>query len=157
MLRRFLAAVLTLCCVPIAAANDTLSYDETKAIFAGQTTMSYDSAHGTQVEYLSPNGSTHLLYPGNTVIVKGQWKLNRTDEQGVFDLCFRYPGNSYNPATGRPGGQWECQVAGFYYQGLSELKAGDFLGLARSSTPPFILSAKKTTIMELITQRLRNQ
>jgi hypothetical protein len=157
MLRQFLATVLMLCCVPIAAANDTLSYDEVKAIFAGQTAMSYDSTHGTQVEYLSTTGSAYLLYPGNTTIVKGQWRLNRTDEQGVFNLCFRYPGNSYNPATGQAGGQWECQIAGFYYQSLAELKAGDFLGLARSSTPPFILSPKKTTIMELITQRLRSQ
>ncbi len=149
--RQFSAAVLLTCCpfVATAVGSGTIGYDETKAIFADQTVMSHDSAHGTQVEYLSRAGKTYLLYPGNTTVVKGEWRLNRTDQPDVFSMCFRYPSNSYNPATGQTGGAWECQPAGFYLNGLSEMQQGDGFGLSRSSTVPFVLSHKKTTLSQL--------
>lgn len=112
--------------------------------------MSYSSAHGTQVEFLSSAGRTYLLYPGNTGIVKGSWRLDRTEETGVFNICFRYPSNSYNPATGQAGGGWECQIAGFYFAGLSEVVPGDLLGLSRRSAFPFVLSRGRTSVEALL-------
>src|SRR5690606_18542591 len=68
-----------------------IGYDETKGLFAGVTFVHYDRGHGTQVEYMAKNGKTYLLYPGNKVIVRGTWKLDRTDKPKVFNLCFKYP------------------------------------------------------------------
>lgn len=159
MFRQFLAAVILVCSFPVAMAvgSGTIGYDETKAIFAGQTVMSYDSGHGTQVEYLSRAGKTYLLYPGNTTVVQGEWRLSRTDQPDVFSMCFRYPSNSYNPATGQTGGMWECQPAGFYLRGLSEIQEGDGFGLSSASAVPFVLSPRRTTLSQLAAEWERNR
>ena len=65
-------------------------------------------------------------------------------------MCFRYPTNSYNPVTGQAGGNWECQIAGFYYAGLEEIVQGDPLGLSRRSEVPFVLSPAKATFAQLL-------
>ena len=41
---------------------------------AGYTIMNYDHGHGTTLEYLAPDGRTHLLYPLNGAIVVGEWR-----------------------------------------------------------------------------------
>ena len=127
-----------------------IGYDETKAQIANMTMLFYDRVHGTQVEYNGSNGKTYLLYPGNKVIVKGQWKLERTDNPSVFNMCFKYPANSYNPATNQSGGSWECQKAGFYLIGPIERAQGDVLGLAKGDAAPFILQKRKTSLKSLV-------
>jgi hypothetical protein len=148
MLALFLVALALL--PGIAGADYVIGYDETKSLFSGQTMMSYDPGHGTQVEYIAPNGRTYLLYPGNKVIVHGSWKLARTDKPTIFNLCFKYPSNSYNPVTKQSGGAWECQIAGFYLRGIADHAKGDVLGLAKSSAVPFVLSRARTSLSALI-------
>jgi hypothetical protein len=131
-----------------AAAPYVIGYAETKSLIANMTMMSYDRGHGTQVEFIATNGRTYLLYPGNEVIVKGEWKLDPTDNPKVFNMCFRYPKNSYNPSTGQSGGKWECLAAGYYLGGMVETAAGDVLGLSKGV--PFVLSKRKTSLARLI-------
>ena len=133
-----------------AFAGYVIGYAETKSLIANMTMMTYDRGHGTQVEYLSGNGKTYLLYPGNSVIVRGSWKLVKTDNPRVFDMCFKYPSNSYNPSTGQNGGSWECRPAGFYLRDISDRQNGDFLGLAKSKEVPFVLAKKKTRLTDLL-------
>ena len=144
--------IFTLFGVQSVTADYVIGYDETKSLIANMTMMSYDRAHGTQVEFIARNGRTYLLYPGNTVIVKGEWKLNRTKKPNVFDMCFRYPSNTFNPATGQKGGGWECQAAGFYLRDIAEVKEGDVLGLSKSSAAPFELQRRKTSLSRLMRQ-----
>lgn len=144
-----LALVLAVTAVHAAGKPYVIGYDETKSLIANMTMMSYDRQHGTQVEYIAKNGRTYLLYPGNKGIVKGEWKLNRTDKPKVFEMCFRYPSNSYKPATKQSGGSWECQAAGFYLAGTSEHATGDVLRLSKSTNVPFVLSKRKTSLSKL--------
>lgn len=127
-----------------------IGYEETKGLFAGVTFVHYDRGHGTQVEYMARNGKTYLLYPGNKVVVRGNWKLDRTDEPKVFNLCFKYPGNSYNPVTGQAGGGWECRPAGFSLVDVVDSAEGDVLGLAKSEQVPFVLSKRKARLGDLL-------
>ena len=112
--------------------------------------MTYDGAHGTQVEYIASNGKTRLLYPGNKVVLEGRWKLERTAKPTVFNLCFKYGTNTYNPATGATGGAWECQPAGYYLAAVTDHMKGDVLGLAKSLDVPFVLAKRKTNLKNLI-------
>lgn len=132
------------------AEGDAIGYAETKSIIANETMMTYDPGHGTQVEYIAKNGKTYLLYPGNAKIVKGQWKLDRTANPNVFNLCFRYPSNSYNPVTKQAGGGWDCQPAGFYLMGVRDHLQGDVLGLSKSAQVPFVLEKRKTKLSDLM-------
>jgi hypothetical protein len=152
LFRSIIALVVgAFCLLPVmASAGYLIGYDETRSLFSGQTMMSYDPGHGTQVEYIAPNGKTYLLYPGNKVIVHGSWKLERTPKPTVFSLCFKYPSNSYNPVTKQFGGSWECQIAGFYLRGIADHAKGDVLGLARSSAVPFVLSPGRTSLSALL-------
>jgi hypothetical protein len=127
-----------------------IGYEETKGLFAGVTFVHYDRGHGTQVEFMAKNGQTYLLYPGNKVVVRGSWKLERTDKPKVFNLCFKYPGNSYNPITKQSGGGWECRPAGFSLVDVVDSAEGDVLGLSRSKQVPFVLSKRKTRLAELV-------
>jgi hypothetical protein len=127
-----------------------IGYDETKGLFAGVTFVHYDRGHGTQVEYMAKNGKTYLLYPGNKVVVRGTWKLERTDKPKVFNLCFKYPDNSYNPITKQLGGGLECQPAGFSLTDVVDSVDGDILGLAKSEKVPFVLSKRKARLADLL-------
>lgn len=127
-----------------------IGYDETKSLVSNETMVSYDRSHGTQVEFNAKNGKTYLFYPGNTVIVKGQWKLNRTNKPNVFDMCFKYPSQSYNPVTKDWGGSWECQPAGFYLAGMIDHATGDVLGLAKRDKVPFVLKKRKAKLANLV-------
>ena len=132
----------------VAYAQPAIGYAETKSLIANMTMMTYDRGHGTQVEYLGKNGKTYLLYPGNTVIVRGEWKLVKTENPRVFDMCFRYPSNSYNPVTQQIGGAWECRPAGFYLRDIVDRQSGDVLGLAKRKQVPFVLAKRKTRLAD---------
>lgn len=152
--RTLIIAVLTLLVSAGGASAQNkpyvIGYDETKGLFAGVTFVHYDRGHGTQVEYMAKNGKTYLLYPGNKVVVRGTWKLDRTDKPKVFNLCFKYPGNSYNPMTKQAGGGWECQPAGFALTDVVDSAEGDVLGLAKSEKVPFVLSKRKARLSDLL-------
>ena len=88
-------------CLPAVAAGNKpylIGYDETKSLLSNKSMMTYDRGHGTQVEFIGKNGKTYLFYPGNTGIVHGAWKLTKTGKAHVYDMCFKYPSQSYNPS-----------------------------------------------------------
>jgi hypothetical protein len=144
---------------PLAAGNKPyiIDYAETKSLFVNKTMVTYDRAHGTQVEYIAANGKTYLLYPGNKVVVRGNWKLSKTKTPKVFELCFKYGANTYNPATGNSGGGWECQAAGFYLVDVVDTGEGDVLGLAAGKEPPFELSRRKASLQQLLRLAARSR
>lgn len=112
----------------------------------GYTNMTYEPSHGTQIEYLSPDGKAFLWYPGNARIVTGQWKLEGAD------ICFAYGGNTYNPVTGTRGGAWECMSLRTQQRGLAERAEGDIFGLARRRQVPFTLDRDRTTLQQIATR-----
>jgi hypothetical protein len=116
------------------------------AFLSGSTVMSYDALHGTQVEYLSPDGRTALWYPGNSGPVPGIWKVTAS-----FDgpnMCFQYGENTYNPVTGQRGAAWECGDASLYLKGVAEAVDGDVFGLMQGRLP-FRLTKAQTTLPAL--------
>lgn len=102
--------------------------------YCGKTLHFYDGSHGNQIEYLAPDGRCYLWYPGNRVIVVGEW---RCDESLVY---FRYGSDTYNAVTGVIGGDWEpCPIARWSVS-IVEAVAGDIFGLEHRL--PFVLEAR---------------
>ena len=81
--------------------------DALREFFSDTTIKSWNSFHGTQIEYHAANGRTWLVYPGNTRSVLGEWKIK--PNQNRPQMCYRYGRNSYNPITRQWGGAWECR------------------------------------------------
>jgi len=139
--------------------------EEVRVAVSDRTNMVYDTVHGTQVEFTSADGRAFLWYPGNSVILPGAWKIDRmTRTLGGMPrehtvLCFRYTENSYNPATGHSGADWECNMAYFYINKArrTESVGGDVLGLATMGRPPFKLTRDKTTLAELAARITRGK
>ena len=104
----------------------------------GLTLVTFDRSHGTQVEYFSPK-NVFLWYPGNTAIVHGNWKAV-AKPAGQSEICFRYQTNSYNPATGVRGGNWECSLVRYNQADIRHRLEGDPFDL-QSGEVPFFLSA----------------
>jgi hypothetical protein len=123
---------------------------------ADRTRMVHGSGHGTQISYGKPDGTTCLWYPGNAVVLPGQWMTKavtgplRGREQTVISLCYKYGPNTYNPVTGSSGGDWNCLPAGIWLMSLVESRKGDIFGLSRSAAPPFVLPREKMTLDELL-------
>jgi hypothetical protein len=102
--------------------------------YCGKTLHFYEDSHGNQVEYLDPAGRCYLWYPGNRVVVVGQW---RCDESRVY---FRYGYNTYNPVTGVIGGRWEPCTIALWSASIIEAVPGDILGLEYRL--PFVLEPR---------------
>lgn len=130
----FSAIILSLLAMAPAAAQTV----------GGYTNMSRDTAHGTQIEYLSTRGEAFLWYPGNSVILQGRWKRDGSD------ICFAYGGNTYNPATGQRGGGWECMPFRLQWGAVVERMPGDILGLAQRREVPFRLGRGVTTLEKVL-------
>lgn len=126
-MQRLVVALMALCFVASGGAAQAA-----KAI-GGYTNMSHDSVHGTQVEYMTPDGRTFLWYSGNSIILPGKWK--KTGDQ----ICFAYGANTYNPATGQRGGGWECMPFKLWWVSLVERMKGDVLALEGREAVPFKL------------------
>ena len=126
----------------LASSTQTLT-----PLLSNSTARSYDIFHGSQVEYLAADGTTQLWYPGNRGLVAGRWQLRQTPRR--IEVCFAYGPNTYNPATGSSGGDWECSPARIYLLGLEELVPGDPLAL-RSGKLPFVLPKGKITINDAL-------
>lgn len=137
-MRRFFLVFLILCFAP------TVQAVQAAEAIGGYTNMSYDSAHGTQVEYLTPNGRAYLWYPGNSVIVAGKWK--KTGNQ----MCFAYGADTYNPATGQRGGDWECMPFRLWWASLTERLKGDVLALEGRKAVPFKLKRNYVRLPALV-------
>ncbi len=117
---------------------------------AGVTNTTFSASHGTQVEYVATDGNTYLWYPGNATIVRGHWR--KGEMQGFPAICFAYQANSYNPATGSVGGQWECEPTLLYSHGIVDQNPGDVFGLRSRSVVPFSLQPERTTLRSLLGQ-----
>lgn len=154
-----LLAILAGCATPEEIAErETIRGDlpppgETLAIklsdrgFAGKTVMTYSRQHGTQVEYVAPDGRAFLWYPGNLTIVPSLWKIE--DRGIIFEnrICGKYPSTSYNPATARHGGSWECRPVS--RQPVMDFAEGDVFNLSRRRLVPFRLPPQSTSIERL--------
>ncbi|MDO5706800.1 MAG: hypothetical protein Q4G49_17240 [Paracoccus sp. (in: a-proteobacteria)] len=105
------------------------------AMLAATTVKSYSRAHGTQIEYLAPDGRSFLLYPGNRMILPGEWQI-RGSGPIKGEMCFRYGANTYNPVTGARGSAWECGFLTDYLVYNDEIRDGDILNLSRRTQPP---------------------
>jgi len=137
-----------------------------RAIMSDTTILAHDPEHGTQVEYTSAGGRCYLWYPGNQVIMRGEWKLElavmesslrirtakgvEAQRIAVPRLCFRYGPGTYNPVTGIKVGKWSCQDSQLSLLLNQERRKGDIFGLSRRRVPPFVLEPKNTTLNALL-------
>jgi hypothetical protein len=135
----FVNLIASFFCLQVLAACESpyASYPQAKAladelggpkIFLSNTTVhTYDQRHGNQYEYLASDGTTALLYPGNSAPVRGFWQIRGTGEFGT-EMCFLYGANTYNPVTRESGGAWECQGFIDYLYRAQEIYDGDVFG-----------------------------
>ena len=132
---------------------------EARSALASQTGLSYDPQHGTQVSYATKNGSTYLWYPGNQVVVAGNWRVQSRQIEIKVDgrvvrqrddssVCYQYGPGSYNPVTRRSGAE-VCIPFVSRAQFFRETQAGDVFALT-SGSPPFVLGREPTTLAELL-------
>ncbi|MGL4636887.1 MAG: hypothetical protein ACRCWF_12965 [Beijerinckiaceae bacterium] len=139
-----------------------LTRDQARAAIHNRTTLSLSSSHGPQISFKAPDGKIYLWYPGNRMILQGEWQLeirrirNNTTGQEIelAAYCYRYGANTYNPATGSRGAQWECASAAQSLARTTESAEGDIFGLAGRSAPPFVLTRDDETF-EKVRAKLR--
>lgn len=149
------------------AGRKSVTVGDVRAAMADTTKITQDSSHGTQVEYSSKDGRVYLWYPGNSVILPGQWrpeqwfveyfegdKLIKRFEYSR--ICFAYGLNTYNPATGSSGGKEECTVFDAFRKHLVEVVPGDVFNLRNRTAPPFILTKEPQSLKDL-RARFRSQ
>ena len=108
--------------------------------YMGLTLVYFDRAHGTQVEYFGKSG-VFLWYPGNVAVLPGGWKIG-AKASGGSEICFRYHTNTFNPVTGKRGGDWECQSIRGNQEDITHRLQGDPFNL-RSGEVPFIYKPRK--------------
>lgn len=128
----------------VLAERSAISVDQAREMFSGVTALSYDfgglmgsKGHGTQIEYLSPDGSTYLWYPGNKRVVQGAWELR--SDSGQTRMCFQYGPNTYNPVTQKGGGNWNCVLLPNYMILQIDRQKGDMFGLSEQTSVPYPL------------------
>ena len=117
------------------------------AFIPNTTALGWDEFHGTQIEYLGAAGVTYLWYPGNTLALRGQWRVEDIKGGGTA-ICFRYGPNSYNPVTGSYGDQWECSPAWPSVFLKRAVVQGDIFRLS-SGKVPFVLPGSVLPVMEM--------
>lgn len=138
-MRAIVISMLLLLSVPAAIAQQ----------LGGFTNLTYESQHGTQIEYLADGGKAFLWYPGNRSVLEGRWK-----REGAR-MCFAYGGNTFNPVTGHQGGGWECMPYELYRGAISERAAGDIFALQDRRAVPFRLDAKRASLESLMARAAR--
>jgi len=125
------------------------------------TRVSYEPKHGTQVSFSMADGRIYLWYPGNDVVLPGEWRacedrfsMTQPSTGTVMfpygKVCFRYNSSTFNPVTGAGPGEWECAAASQLDARLVEQRAGDIFGLAKARVVPFKLPKDKTTVADLL-------
>ncbi|MBJ3785251.1 hypothetical protein [Devosia sediminis] len=145
----FLAAMLVFM-QPVLAQSSSQAEEQAKweDFFVGKTLISFDEGHGTQVYFMGEDRHSYLFYPGNRVVLRGDFEFHWRGGRPV--LCFRYGANTYNPSTGEMGGNWACRAAEGWARNVTERATGDPLGLSRRRQVPFVLSAERTSFEELM-------
>jgi hypothetical protein len=140
-----------------AQITTSLSVAEARKLLICKTHMTFSAGHGTQVSYLRSDGVEFLWYPGNAVVVRGKCDIveHPSDPLGYADICFQYGANTYNPVTGRMGGDWECRLAHAFARSTVDRSDGDVFGLAKRDAVPFELTRERTTINNLRTTARR--
>ena len=93
------------------------------------TYLSYDFAHGYQVTYYESPNRSWLWYPGNRIALPAAWKLDGEK------VCWRYGGNTYNPATKEDGGNFSCTSKTRSLFTKVGVLSGDVFGLASGEIP----------------------
>ncbi|MCA3595071.1 MAG: hypothetical protein IOC59_02480 [Methylobacterium sp.] len=117
-----------------------------QSAMSGVTSVSYSGQHGTQVSYYAPDGAIYLWYPGNAVVLKGEWKALKPAK-----ICYKYGERTYNPHAFQPGGQWACQPVQLLSFGrAAEERKGDVFGLARRTAPPFVSRKGEEQYREIV-------
>lgn len=119
-----------------------------KGRLSDQTVVKAPSSIGYQIEYYSPDGHAYLWYPGNDKPVVGTYDLRQSmeplnifgDKAGVV-ICFNYGPESYNPSTGKVGGE-ECQSAYAFIAAIRGKRQGDVFKLM-SGALPFVMTKDK--------------
>lgn len=122
-----------------------------------RTRLTFSQSHGSQIEYAGKDGKVYLWYPGNGIILSGQWKAEPffiefveggqvTKKIEQDKICFRYDRATFNPVTGRIGGNWECSALPSYKKTVTESEVGDTLNLKSQAEAPFILSRERTSL-----------
>ncbi|SEQ39855.1 hypothetical protein SAMN05428969_2919 [Devosia sp. YR412] len=110
--------------------------------------MLHDAVQGTQVIYLGRSNKTYLWHGSSDQIIAGRWST-RTLGTYPDTICLPYGGSDYNPVTGRPGRDPECQHVMKLLALTYEQVDGDLFGLATRGAAPFPLGAGRTTIGDL--------
>ncbi|TRD18904.1 hypothetical protein [Palleronia caenipelagi] len=118
-----------------------------RQLFAGNTMITYNPQHGTQVEYHRADYRSFLWYPGNTRPVPADWKTYPGDRENP-EICWKYPVSSVNPVT-RQRGNWQCTDLGRYAYRLVQIIEGDPFSLA-SGAVPFQLQTGRYTAEDLM-------
>ena len=136
-----------------------------RRFLANKTLRHYSPQHGTQVEYHTADGRAFLWYPGNPIILAGRWRVEEIPnapklwetppgsgnivERTLFQPCYRYGPNTYNPVTRNYGDNWECSAPSLL-TGIEEKREGDLFRLARGGPVPFVLAKRKYSYDELL-------
>ena len=119
-----------------------------EAIWQNMTVLTHDEVHGPQVAYHSGDGRVFLWYPGNAQVLLGRYELRTADMGITFNgirmsdvtrLCYKYGAGTFNPATGRAGGDWDCLPEGMGSFTVRERMRGDPFRLSKRGPVPFVL------------------
>ncbi len=134
---------------------NTLEYVNER--FSNLTSRMYDSAHGTQIYYTSSNGRVYLVYPGNSIVLKGHWKarMGGVPTNRFVELCFKYGSNTYNPSTKRRGGNWACRSAAGPLRRNKEMYRGDILNLQKMNKLPAVLPRGRKLSISNVMKRFK--
>ncbi len=119
-----------------------LPADQFRSHISGKTALSYMPGHGNQIEYLDGEGGAHLWYPGNRIVLHGNWDVR--SENGTSRICFKYGANTYNPETGTRGGDWKCGNPQQYIFFTVDRMDGDPFSLATATQVPVVLAKDAT-------------
>jgi hypothetical protein len=137
------------------APRKSMTTSEAREFFNCKTRMSFMQGHGTQVSFTAPDGKVFLWYPGNKVVLSGQWEVrsraisSRSTLSIYAEICFRYGTNTFNPVTGTAGNTWQCMPADSLASLTTDSADGDLFNLHQRPVPAFVLSPEKTSLKEL--------
>jgi hypothetical protein len=132
-----------------------MTTSEAREFLSCKTRMSFMQGHGTQVSFTAPDGKVFLWYPGNKVVLSGQWEVrsraisSRSTLSIYAEICFRYGANTFNPVTGAAGNTWECMPADLLAGLTTDSSDGDLFNLHQRPVPAFVLSPEKTSLKQL--------
>jgi hypothetical protein len=140
----------------VRVRRERMSKAEAEAFFVGKTRVSSAFDRGSQVSYMAPDGSIYLWFPGNSVVLRGQWTLEETGAYRVYagrpvsetSVCFRYGPDTVNAWSGERGRK-SCIPADTLARMAFDRAEGDVFGLSQRTQAPFVLPPERATIADL--------